>query len=142
MAVNIPRISMIEQARLRRLKLPTYLRLDGSRYLLWLAVFIALMSLVVLAQTGVVATRGYAIAQLMNERALLLREHSQLQLRLSEAQSLDRIRARAEEMGMRPMTPDQVRYVVVPELLATDAIPTAADPSGEAPASPDYSSLR
>jgi hypothetical protein len=117
MAVNTQRISTVDQARSRRLSLPRYLKLDGSRYLLGLVVILCLMSLIVLAQTGVVATKGYAIAKLEADKIALMRERSALQVRQARAQSLARVRLRAEQIGLRPYTDDQVRYVTVPELL-------------------------
>ena len=117
MAVNTQRISTVDQARSRRLSLPRYLQLDGSRYLLGLVVILCLMSLIVLAQTGVVATKGYAIAKLEAEKTALLRERSALQVRQARAQSLSRVRLRAEQIGLRPYSDAQVRYVTVPELL-------------------------
>jgi hypothetical protein len=114
MAVNTPRISSISQARERRIKIPHYLRLDGSRYLLGLVLILALMSLIVLAQTGVVATKGYAISRLEEQKTTLIRERSQLQVREAHAQSLELIRRRAEKIGLRPIAPDQVRYLNIP----------------------------
>lgn len=113
MAVRSQKINNIQEARLRRIELPHYLRIEGSRYLLGMIALLCLMSLIVLAQTGVVATRGYAIAQLQNERTLLLRERAQIQLQLSQAQSLEQIRERAGELGLRPWTPEQVRYLTI-----------------------------
>jgi hypothetical protein len=115
MAVNTQRMSTIVQARERRSALPQYLRLDGSRYLLGLVLILALMSLIVLVQTGAVATKGYAISQLEHEKTALMRERSQLQVREAQAQSLEMIRRRAEGIGLRPITPDQVRYLDIPE---------------------------
>jgi hypothetical protein len=114
MAVNLQRFSSISQARERRISIPQYLRLDGSRYLLGLVLILALMSLIVLAQTGVVATKGYAISRLEAEKTALIRERSQLQAREARAQSLELIRRRAEQIGLRPITPDQVRYLDIP----------------------------
>jgi hypothetical protein len=125
MAVNTQRLSNLDQARSRRLNLPSYLRLDGSRYLLGLVVILCLMSLIVLAQTGVVATKGYAIAALDTQETALLRERSALQVRQARAQSLERVRLRAEQIGLRPYSDEQVRYVTVPELLPP-AEPAAA----------------
>ncbi|MGQ9927720.1 MAG: hypothetical protein ACUVS4_12735 [Chloroflexaceae bacterium] len=118
MAVNSRRISSIEDARARRLALPRYLRLDGARYLLGLVFLLCLMSLIVLVQTGVVATRGYAISTLEAQKVNLLRERTRLQERQARAQSLERIRRRAEQIGMRPVQEQQIRYVALPELLA------------------------
>lgn len=128
MAINSQRISLIEGARARRMALPRYLRIDGSRYLLGLVFILSLMSLIVLVQTGVVATKGYALAGLEAEKVTLLRERGLLQERQARAQSLDRIRRRAEQIGMRPVTADQVRYV---DLMIKPAIvPLAPELSG------------
>src|SRR5512134_2032378 len=118
MAVNTQRISPIEGARARRLALPRYLRLDGSRYLLGLVLILSLMSLIVLAQTGVVATNGYAIARLEEQKVMVMRERAALQERQARAQSLEQIRRRAEQIGLRPMTPDQARYLEIPAAAA------------------------
>lgn len=120
MAVNTQRISIVDQARARRLNLPRYLRLDGSRYLLGLVLILCLMSLIVLAQTGVVATKGYAIRDLEAQKVALLRERSALQVRQARAQSLERVRRRAEQIGLRPYSEAQVRYVTIPELISSD----------------------
>jgi hypothetical protein len=113
MAVNTQRISPIEGARARRLALPRYLRLDGGRFLLGLVVILSIMSLILLAQTGVVATQGYAISALENEKTMLLRERTLLQERQARAQSLERIRRRAELIGLRPLSDEQVRYLEI-----------------------------
>jgi hypothetical protein len=128
MAVNTQRIAPLEGARARRLALPRYLRLDGSRYLLGLVLILSLMSLIVLAQTGVVATRGYAISNLEDQKTALMRERTVLQERQARAQSLEQIRRRAEQIGLRPMQPDQARYLEVPALDAAEAAPASRPP--------------
>ncbi|MFV9504914.1 MAG: hypothetical protein AB4911_10165 [Oscillochloridaceae bacterium umkhey_bin13] len=139
MAVNTQRVSSLQGARARRLALPTYLRLDGSRYLLGLVLILSLMSLIVLAQTGVVATKGYAIAKLERERVTLLRERTLLQERQARAQSLTRIMIEAEKIGLRPQTADQVRYLDIPQLPPPASIPlTSATLNGYSdPVDPD-----
>lgn len=126
MAVNTHRVSPIEGARARRLALPRYLRLEGSRYLMGLVLILSLMSLIVLAQTGVVATKGYAIVKLEDQKTALLRERTILQERQARAQSLEQIRRRAEQIGLRPMEPDQARYLAIPADEAEPAPPTDA----------------
>lgn len=135
MAVNSHRISSIAGARARRLALPRYLRLDGSRYLLGLVLMLCLMSLIVLAQTGVVATRGYAISDLEAEKVSLLRERTELQERQARAHSLERIRRRAEQNGLRPVSDSQIRYLELPARSAPTAPPV--DPAGQPDASSD-----
>jgi hypothetical protein len=115
MTINVQRLFPLQQARARRRELSSYLKLDGSRYLLGVVVLLCLMSMIALAQTGVVATRGYAIVELEAQRTELLRERSQLQLHYAEAQSLEHIRARAEQLGLRPMSKEQVRYITIEE---------------------------
>jgi hypothetical protein len=113
MAISLKPLYPLKQARERRVELGRYLKLDGGRYLIAAALILSLMSLVSLGQTGRLATQGYHIAQLEHTRESLLRERSRLQLRLSEAQSLGDIERRARESGLRPMAPDQARYIIV-----------------------------
>lgn len=126
MAVNTQRISTLDDARARRLALPRYLRLDGGRFLLGLVVILCAMSLVVLVQTGIVATKGYAISALERQQLALTRERSLLQERQARAQSLDRVRRRAAEIGLRPLTQDQVRYMELSAEETPDVDPVAA----------------
>jgi len=61
----------------------------------------------------------------------LLRERTRLQERQARAQSLERIRRRAEQIGMRPVQEQQIRYIELPELPAaveTTPVPPDADP--------------
>lgn len=116
MAVNVQRLLPLQQARERRRELSYYLKLDGSRYLLGVIVLLCLMSMIALGQTGVVATKGYAIVELEAQRTDLLRERGQLQLRYARAQSLEHIRQRAEQIGLRTITHEQVRYLTIAPL--------------------------
>jgi hypothetical protein len=113
MAVNIRQLFPLQQAKARRSQLPRYLRLDGGRYLIVAALVLSLMSLISLGQTGRLATQGYELAQIQAERTSLLRQRSALQLRLSEADSLQKIEQRAAALNMRLMTPEQARYITV-----------------------------
>jgi cell division protein FtsL len=121
MAVNIRQLFPLQQAKARRSQLPRYLQLDGGRYLIAAALILSLLSLISLGQTGRLATQGYEIAQLQKDQINLLRERSTLQLELSEAQSLAKIDQRARDLHLRPMTPDQARYMTI------GAPPTAAE---------------
>lgn len=113
MAVNVRKLFPLEQARARRLELSRYLRLDGGRYLIAAALLLSLMSLVSLGQTGRLATKGYQLAQLHTEQVELLREHSALLLQLSEAESLTSVEKRAKTLNLRPMAPEQARYITI-----------------------------
>jgi hypothetical protein len=113
MAINIRQLFPLQQAKVRRGQLTRYLQLDGGRYLIAAAFILAMLSLISLGQTGRLATQGYELAGLQADRTQLLREHSALQLRLSEAQSFLKIERRAEKLKLQPMTPEQVRYITV-----------------------------
>jgi hypothetical protein len=112
-AVDVQRLSPLHHARARRRELAQYLKTDSSRYLLGLVVLLCLMSMITLGQTGVVATKGYAIVGLETRRTELLRERSMLKHRLAKAQSLQQIRQHAEQAGLRPMSREQVRYLTI-----------------------------
>lgn len=131
MAVQIPRLRPMQQAEERRRELWQYLNLDGSRYLLGVVVLLGLMSMIALVQTGVVATKGYAIVSLEGELTLLRRENSQLHMQQAAAHTFDVVRQRAQELGLRPTTTDQIRYVVIEEVTPPEAAsePAAAEPA-------------
>jgi hypothetical protein len=113
MAVNVRKLFPLEQARERRLELMRYLRLDGGRYLIAAALLLSLMSLLSLGQTGRLATRGYQLAQFQIRQTELLRERSALLLQLSEAESLQTVEKRAKMLNLRPMAPEQARYITI-----------------------------
>jgi hypothetical protein len=113
MAVNIRQLFPLQQAKVRRGQLTRYLKLDGGRYLIAAALILAMLSLISLGQTGRLATQGYELAELQTQRTQLLRDHSALQLRLSEAQSFTKIEGRADALKLRPMAPEQVRYITI-----------------------------
>jgi type VI protein secretion system component VasF len=114
MAVTLkPLYPTIREAKERRTELLRYLRLDGGRRLIAAALLLALMSGLNLAQTGRLATQGHAVAQLQRQQTELLRERSNLQLRLARAQSLTDIERRAARLNLRPMKPEQARYITI-----------------------------
>jgi hypothetical protein len=127
----VQRLLPLQQARERRRELSYYLKLDGSRYLLGVIVLLCLMSMIALGQTGVVATKGYAIVELEAQRTDLLRERGQLQLRYAQAQSLEHIRQRAEQIGLRTITREQVRYLTIEPLPTTPGEQNASEQAAE-----------
>jgi hypothetical protein len=113
MAVNVRKLFPLEQARARRIDLSRYLRLDGGRYLIAAALLLSLISLISLGQTGRLATKGYQLAQLQTQQTELLRERSALLLQLSEAEALKSVEQRAKTLNLRPMAPEQARYITI-----------------------------
>lgn len=140
MALRLQRPFPLRQARERRNELSRYLNLDANRSLMIAVVLLCLMSLIALGQTGVVATKGYAIVALETHRTELLRERSQLQLRYASAQDLKHIRARAEEIGLRPTSREQIRYIVLPEEILEEMIKEPHAPVAPGTASHELSS--
>jgi hypothetical protein len=137
MAVNVRKLFPLEQAKARRIELVRYLRLDGGRYLIAAALLLSLISLISLGQTGRLATRGYQLAQLQMQQTELLREHSALLLQLSEAESLRSVEKRAKMLNLRPMTPEQARYITIaPENQDMYGKPAVAADEHQVPTTP------
>jgi len=113
MAINVRQLFPLQQARERRDALLRSLRLDGGRHLIATALLLALMSLLSLGQTGRLAAIGHSITELQQQKTVLMRERNGLLLRLSQAQSLDSVERRAQELKLRPLVPQQVRYITL-----------------------------
>src|SRR5215216_5939964 len=125
MAVNVRKLFPLEQARARRIDLSRYLRLDGGRYLIAAALLLSLISLISLGQTGRLATKGYQLSRLQTQQTELLRERSALLLQLSEAEALKSVEQRAKTLNLRPMAPEQARYITIaPETQVQDDQPS------------------
>lgn len=66
---------------------------------------------------------GRDLQRLEERKADLLRENDRLRANLADLRSMNRLAARALELGFAPANPEQVTYVAVPNY------PTAAAPS-------------
>ncbi|MEF3274372.1 MAG: cell division protein FtsL [Chloroflexus sp.] len=108
--------SPLGRVRLRRIDLSRYFKLDGARYMLLLAIIFCLLSMMTLVQTGITARMNYELVELRQQQVRLNRHYSYLQEQLARAQSVETRLKRASELGFRPPTPDQIRYVRIPEL--------------------------
>lgn len=117
MAVRSEQIpALLGRVRLRRIDLSRYLKLDGARYMLLLALICCLLSVLTLLQSGLVARMNYELVELRQQQVQLTREYSQLQEQLARVQSVEVRLKRAAELGFRQPTPDQLRYVRIPNL--------------------------
>lgn len=96
---------------------------DSGKYLLHVLLVLGVMSIITLRQTGEVATRGYAVAELEKQRVELLRKQDQLKVQYAMSQSLDRVRVRAEQLGLRPASHSQVRYMTITTTNLLDTMP-------------------
>lgn len=101
----------LQTARQRRGPAGSYFRLGAAGLVAVAVMAVCLLSIVYLAQTGRVATRGYRLQALQAEQKDLLREAEQYQYRVAEANRLDVVQERATKLGLRVATPPQTRYV-------------------------------
>ena len=112
MAVNA-QANPLQHARDRRVQYPKYFRLGYAGLLLGALVAVCILSLLYLAQTGRVATRGYRLQELQDRHAMLLRDAEQHEFRIAAANHLDSIEERATRIGLRPAASTQLGYVTV-----------------------------
>ena len=103
----------LQHARERRVQHPKYFKLGGAGLIAGTVIAVCLLSLLYLAQTGRVATRGYVLQELQADRVGLLREAEQFEYRIAVANRLDLIEARATAIGLRRATPAQLRYATI-----------------------------
>jgi hypothetical protein len=124
MAVN-QRLLPLHTARLRRAQFPSaYFKLSEATLIAGAIAVVCILSILFLAQTGRVATAGYRLQELQQQHTTLLRESEQYEYRIATASRLDRISGRAAEIGMRPVTSEQLRYATI-ELPAGPVVATA-----------------
>ena len=103
----------LQHARQRRTQYPSYFKLGYPGLLAGAVIGVCILSILYLAQTGRVATRGYRLQELQEEHARLLREAEQYEYRIAAASQLDSIEARATKIGLRPATKAQLRYAMI-----------------------------
>jgi hypothetical protein len=103
----------LQYARERRVRYPKYYRLGPVGLISGAVIVVCMLSLLFLAQTGRVATRGYILQDLQREHEILLREYEQYEYRIAAANRLDSIEARAIALGMRPAASEQRRYATI-----------------------------
>lgn len=103
----------LQTARQRRPYVGSYFRLGYAGLLAGTVAAVCVLSILYLAQTGRVATRGYQLQLLQAEHKKLVRDGEQYQFDIAAGQKLTIIQERAEKLGLRPATPGQIRYIDV-----------------------------
>jgi cell division protein FtsL len=78
---------------------------------LLIIILVSLLGWLYLTQASQATTTGYRIYELERERARLQRENAQLMLEIAELERLEKVEARARQLGFIP--PEQVEYLVV-----------------------------
>lgn len=89
-------------------------------------VIVCLLSILYLAQTGRVATAGHRLQQLEDEHVTLVHAGEQWELRIAKASRLSVVAERAERLGLRTATVDQLRYATV-EMPAVPMVASTPD---------------
>lgn len=109
-------------------KSPAWL-FEAHRALGWLAILalIALLGAIYLAQASRIATVGRQVQSLQFQLDEVRRQNAALELEIAEAQSVERLRTRAVELGFVPVDPAATEYIVV------DGYPAQADTAVETP---------
>jgi len=115
MAVNVHQRPLpLQNARVRRAQLPSsYFNLGEPGLIAGAVAIVCLLSILFLAQTGSVATAGYELQELESEHQRLLIEAEQFEFRIAQASRLDIVSERAEKLGLRVATSDQLRYATI-----------------------------
>jgi cell division protein FtsL len=104
----------LQTARVRRTQSPSsYMKLGDSGLIVGAVVIVCILSLLFLAHTGRVATAGYHLQELEREHTQLLHEAEQYEYRIATASRLDAIVERAQKLGLRPATNEQLRYSTI-----------------------------
>lgn len=109
----------------RAVSRPRFTRINRRALFLPLLLLAALVSLLYLGQTSDIAATGYAIADLQNQQQTLEMRHEQLEFKIAQLKSLDRVDQEATtRLHMGP--PQRVVYVTAPSAPATIPTPTPA----------------
>jgi hypothetical protein len=115
----------LHTARLRRADfMGQYFRLGQAGRIAAAIAIVCVVSIMYLAQTGRVATAGYRLQELEREQTRVLHESEQYEYRIARASRLDVVLSRAEAIGMRPVSHEQVRFATI-EMPAVAVVATA-----------------
>jgi cell division protein FtsL len=87
---------------------------------------VCILSILFLAQTGRVATARYRLQELEREHARLTHDAEQYEYRIAKASRLDVVTERAQRLGLRPATGEQLRYATI-ELPAVPMVASTAE---------------
>lgn len=113
MAIPLRQLIPLQQARLRRIEIGRYIKLDSGSGYIAVAILCALMGLALITQTVRVAQIGSEISALQKQKTTLVRTQKDLQVRVAKAQSIPYILDYVTQNGMVPLSQVEVEYVVL-----------------------------
>lgn len=96
----------------------TGMRVHELGLLVGAVLIVCILSMLYLAQTARVAERAHTLEQLDQQHVRLTHDAEQWEYRIAKASRLDVIGERAQRMGLRRATGDQLRYATI-EMPAT-----------------------
>lgn len=104
-------------------------------------VLVAVLGTIYLSQASQIAVTGRRVQIRQNDLDGLKRENAAMEKSIAEAQALDRLRSRAQEMGFVPAQPGDIEYLPIPdyprETAVVPSLAPAATVTPEKPAPPE-----
>lgn len=98
----------------------------------------ALLGLIYLNQARRIGEIGRRVQEEQSELSQIKLENGELERQIAEAQSLDRLEARAVALGFVPSTPADIEYVVIPDYpVEAVVVPLRNETFEEPPAPPE-----
>ncbi|MER3404371.1 MAG: hypothetical protein C4289_03715 [Chloroflexota bacterium] len=129
----------VQAAKARRARYPFFFEMGPISLILVATLALALTGLLYATKAGRVATSGYYIRQLEQQRDALQREREQLLLRAAELQNLSRIEREARRLGMVPATsPEFAQSRPAPEVPPKLSGEPDRQPGWDVPFSPSW----
>jgi hypothetical protein len=96
-------------------------------------ILVAVLGTIYLSQASQIAVTGRRVQIRQNELDVLKRENATMEKEIAEAQSLDRLRIRAQELGFLPALPGDIEYLPIPDYPRETAVaPSLALPTTNA----------
>ena len=116
-----------------------FLKLSEAQVALGWAIILVvgtLIGTIYLAQASRVAEVGRRVQILQNELADLKRENGQMERQIAEAQTLEYLQTRAEQLGFVLSDPEDIDYIIVPDYPAEVVEVEVFDPTPAPTAEP------
>ena len=95
-------------------------------------VLVAVLGTIYLSQASQIAVTGRRVQIRQNDLDTLKRENATMEKQIAEAQALDRLRSRAQELGFVPALPGDIEYLAIPEYPRETAVVPTLTPAANA----------
>jgi cell division protein FtsB len=102
---------------------------------------VAVLGAIYLSQASRIAVTGRQVQIMQNELEALKRDNATFEKSIAELQSLDRLQARAREMGFVAAQPENIEYLVIPDYPLATAVPFTTQPQPDPVTTPTIQPL-